>query len=132
MAQNQHLKDFAKKLVSMSLDSEGQASADHVRAVLDTLAQNPPRAHKQLLKLYAKFLELEINRGRAHVEYCGAIRHEALDALGEHFTAQYGRKIVADAEENHRLIAGVRVTVGDDVYDSSLATRLAQLEHNIA
>ncbi|MGE9297025.1 MAG: F0F1 ATP synthase subunit delta [Puniceicoccales bacterium] len=132
MAKNQHLKDFAKKLVTISLDADGQASDERVKAVLEALAQDPPREHKLLLKLYAKFLEVEINRGRARVEYAGPISDDVIAGIEKKFTAEYNRKVVAEAKENPKLIAGVRVTVGDDVYDSSVASRLATLEHNVA
>jgi len=128
----QPLKAFAKKLVDLSLDADRQPSQAQVAAVLEALRQDPPRQHRRLLRLYAKFLEAEERRGQAKIEYAGAIGAGELTALEEKFTRDYGRKNTAIAHEKPQLIAGVRVTVGDDVYDSSLATRLAQLEHNLA
>jgi len=131
MAANKQLKDFAKKLVAMSLDEDGQASSERVSAVLEALSQKPPRGYKQLLKFYAKYLEVEIARGTAEVEYAGPLPESEIAAIEKQFTQQYNRKIVATTEENPKLIAGVRVTVGDDVYDASVAARLAQLELNV-
>lgn len=131
MADKKQLKDFAKKLVTMSLDADGQPSSERVSAVLEALAQEPPRGYKQLLKLYSKYLEVEIARGTARVEYAGPLPEGEVAAIEKKFTELYNRKIVAQAKENPKLIAGVRVTVGDDVYDASVATRLAQLELNV-
>ncbi|WP_269539337.1 F0F1 ATP synthase subunit delta [Cerasicoccus fimbriatus] len=131
MAQDKHLKDFAKKLVAMSLDADGQASSERVSAVLEALAQEPPRQYKQLLKQYAKYLEIEVARGTAKVEFAGPMPAGELAKIEQQFTQQYNRKIVATTKENPKLIAGIRVTVGDDVFDASVATRLAQLEQNV-
>ncbi|GHB96768.1 F0F1 ATP synthase subunit delta [Cerasicoccus arenae] len=132
MAGSHHIKDFAKKLVTLSLDADGQASAERVSAVLDALGQNPPRDYKKLLKQYSKYLEVEVSQGQAKVEFAGPLGAEQLTAIEKKFTEQYNRKIVASTVENPALIAGVRITVGDDVYDASVATRLALLEQNVA
>jgi len=42
-------------------------------------------------------------------------------------TRRYGRSITGVARRNDALIAGVRVRVGDDVYESSVAGQLAAL-----
>lgn len=132
MAAKKQLKEFAKKLVAMSLDSESQADADRVSAVLVALGQNPPSDYKQLLKQYAKYLEIEIGRGTALIEYAGPLPAGQVAAIEQKFTQEYNRKVVSTTRENPNLIAGVRVTVGDDVYDASVATRLAQLELNVS
>lgn len=132
MADKKQIKDFAKKLVVMSLDSDGQASSERVSAVLQTLAQKPPSNYKQVLKYFSKYLEAEIERGTARIEYAGPLPQSEIAAIEQQFTQSYNRKIVASTKENPKLIAGVRVTVGDDVYDASVAARLAQLELNVS
>ncbi|MEO0795456.1 MAG: F0F1 ATP synthase subunit delta [Verrucomicrobiota bacterium] len=129
---DQPIKDFAKKLVTMSLDSEGQASSERVKAVLDALGANPPRRYRLLLKFYARYLAVEISRGQAKIDYAGPLGEDTVAEIEKKFTAAYDRRIVAVAQEKPELIAGVRVTIGDDVYDSSVATRLAQLEMNVS
>jgi F-type H+-transporting ATPase subunit delta len=42
-------------------------------------------------------------------------------------TRKYGRKVTAYAKQSDALIAGMRVRVGDDVYESSVAAQLATL-----
>ncbi|WP_309384879.1 F0F1 ATP synthase subunit delta [Cerasicoccus frondis] len=131
MAKDKHIKDFAKKLVALSLDEDGQATNERVSAVLEALGLEPPSNLKALLKQYAHYLEVEIARGTAKVEFAGPLGANQLAEIEQKFTKEYNRKIVATTQENPKLIAGVRVTVGDDVYDASVATRLAQLELNV-
>ena len=42
-------------------------------------------------------------------------------------TRKYGRKVTSLARRNDDLLAGLRVRVGDDVYESSVAGQLATL-----
>jgi F-type H+-transporting ATPase subunit delta len=42
-------------------------------------------------------------------------------------TEKYGRPIAGVARRNDALLAGLRVRVGDDVYESSVAGQLATL-----
>ncbi|MDB6094418.1 MAG: hypothetical protein JWM32_1980, partial [Verrucomicrobia bacterium] len=50
-----------------------------------------------------------------------------LAAVATAMTKKYSRTITASAKPNPALIAGLRVQVGDDVYESSVAGQLATL-----
>lgn len=131
MNRNQQLKDFARKLVALSLDDERRVSPDKVTAVLEALSEKPPRQHSSVLKLYAKLIKQEIARSTALIETEGDIEPDHVAELEKHYSDVYGRKIVAELAENSELVAGLRVSIGDDVYESSIASRLDQLAHRI-
>ena len=42
-------------------------------------------------------------------------------------TKKYQRPVTATAKPNPKLLAGLRVRVGDDIYESSVAGQLAAL-----
>ncbi len=42
-------------------------------------------------------------------------------------TKKYSRKVTATTKRNDALLAGLRIRVGDDVYESSVAGQLAAL-----
>ncbi len=121
------IKDFAKRLVELSLDNERQVSADRVHGVLEALQAKPPRQLKALLKEYLTQLRRELRQTQAVVEYAGDLSAATLESIAAEFTKLTGRKVTAVGKPNPELIAGVRVRVGDDVYEDSLATRLATL-----
>ena len=52
---------------------------------------------------------------------------EALQALKQRLAEHYGRSIDMELHENADLLVGIRITVGDDVYEDSAATRLRPL-----
>jgi len=46
-------------------------------------------------------------------------------------TKRYARPITATARRNDALLAGMRIRVGDDVYESSVAGQLAVLGSSV-
>ena len=123
-------KDFAKKLVQLSLE-DGMVSSDKVQAVLGALAEKPPRNFKSLLKQYMKLIKVEIRKSQAIVELAGEIGEETLRNLESRLAARYGRAISISTRENPDLIAGLRVSVADDVYDASLTGQLESLAGSV-
>ena len=63
----------------------------------------------------------------ARVEYAGIPDEETLQALKQRLTEHYGRSVDMELYENADLLVGIRITVGDDVYEDSAATRLRPL-----
>lgn len=123
-------RNFVRRLVALSVD-DGQVSTERVAAILQTLSAKPPRHYKQVLKLYYRLLRTEVRRTRALVQHAGDLKEGLLSELEKHFTNVYQRPIQADAKPNEDLIAGIRVRVGDDVYDDSVAGRLSLLGSRI-
>tara|TARA_B110000114_G_C14757702_1_gene263559 strand:+ start:163 stop:363 length:201 start_codon:yes stop_codon:yes gene_type:complete len=62
----------------------------------------------------------------------GALSGEALKAIEVTYSKIYGRPVTAVIKQDTSLIAGVRVRVGDDLYDASLAGRLQRLAENVS
>ncbi len=123
-------KNFAKKLVQLSLE-DGAVSSDKVQAVLGALAEKPPRHFKALLKLYMNLMKQEIRNSQAIVEYSGQIGADTLQGLQHRLSARYGRTISISTRENTELIAGLRVSVADDVYDASVSGQLETLAQSV-
>ncbi len=117
---------YAKKLLSLSLQ-DGVVSAERVEAVLTALRNQPPRNAKAILRAYAKLIKRAIAAQTAVVESAVPLDESALKAISQHFSQQYGRAIVVQSSENPSLIAGLRVRIGDDLYDASITGRLERL-----
>ena len=54
-----------------------------------------------------------------------------LAAIAAAMTRRYGRPVTATARPNPALLAGLRVHVGDDIYESSIAGQLAALAASV-
>tara|TARA_Y100000588_G_scaffold58738_1_gene57191 strand:- start:4456 stop:4851 length:396 start_codon:yes stop_codon:yes gene_type:complete len=124
------LKQFAKKLADLSLDN-GLVSTEKVEAVLETLRKHPPRKPKIVLKNYLYCIKQAINRGKAVIEFAGSVEESAIAAIEKQLSENYNRPITTTSLANDALIAGLRITIGDDIYDASVAGRLANLEKSV-
>ena len=118
---------MAKKLAQLSLDEEGRVVEEKVEEVIAALRANPPRRHKALLRAYMGCVDREIAKGVAVVEFAGKPDQSAIEALQQELTQHYGRSIQLELRENPDLLAGIRVKVGDDVYEDSVANRIRPL-----
>ncbi|MEM8867895.1 MAG: F0F1 ATP synthase subunit delta [Verrucomicrobiota bacterium] len=130
MKRDKKITQFAKKLVELSKDGD-VVTEPKVSEVLAGLRQVQPRHHYVLLKCYLEYIRREVAAQTAVVATPSALSPEALAAIESNFTAVYGRKITAVTENDPSLIAGVRVRVGDDLYDASVAGRLKRLAEQV-
>lgn len=127
----QDIKDRARKWLELSLDADRQVCPERVRAVLDTVKQGPARKLKPQLKEYLNQVRREQRKGQAVVEHSGELSEQSLKDIAAHFTQLYGRPITVVTRRNPTLIAGMRVRVGDDVYEDSVSSRLNNLSHAV-
>ena len=61
------------------------------------------------------------------IEHAGPIADSLVQSIATTMAGRYGRAVAGVAKANPSLLAGLRVRVGDDVYESSVAQQLAGL-----
>lgn len=119
-------RHIARSLYRDSL-TDGRLDETKVRTIVNGLAAAKPRELVAILKTYERLVRLEIERNTARVE--SAVLLDG--AIQQQITAQlqqiYRRPIAAEFDVNPELIGGVRVRVGSDVWDGSVANRLQEL-----
>lgn len=120
------IRAFVKQLVQLSL-VDGQVSAEQVAGVLEYLEKNPPARPQAVLLAYHKLIAIELAKSEARVEHAGPVAAEALSSIAAALAKRYGRPVRAVATPNAALFAGLRVRIGDDVYESSVSSQLAAL-----
>jgi F-type H+-transporting ATPase subunit delta len=117
---------LAKQLLNLSLQ-DGQISAERVQGVLAYVSAHPPRQPLAVLRRYQRLVAAQIARNQAVVQHAGAVDGSLLRGIESAFSQQYQRPITATARPEPSLIAGLRIRIGDDVYESSIASQLAAL-----
>jgi F-type H+-transporting ATPase subunit delta len=126
MAADKHTKFLAKQLFKLSLVN-GAVSSEQVTGVLAWVERHQPRYVVALLKTYQRLIATELAKSRADIEHAGPVTEAALQAIAAAMTRKYQRPVTAFAKANPRLIAGLRVRIGSDVYESSIAGQLESL-----
>jgi F-type H+-transporting ATPase subunit delta len=131
MKRDKKITQLAKKLVELSQDDQGVVTEAKVGEVLAGLKQVQHPKYLAVLKSYMGYLSREVALQTAVVTTPGELSTTALDEIAAHYTQVYGRPISATTKQDPSLIAGVRVRVGDDVYDASVSGRLQRLAENV-
>jgi F-type H+-transporting ATPase subunit delta len=119
-------QQLARQLFSISM-VDGAVSAERVTGVLEYVDKRQPENPVMVLKAYQRLVATELAKRVALVEHAGAINDALLGAIGAAMTKRYSRPVVATSRPSASLIAGLRVRVGDDIYESSVASQLAAL-----
>ena len=130
MKRDKKITRLAKKLVELSKD-HGVLTEAKVGEVLAGLKQIMPRHYLLVLKTFLSYLRREVALQTAVVSTPASLSADALKEIEANFTKIYGRPITAVTQQDISLIAGVRVRVGDDVYDASVSGRLQRLAENV-
>lgn len=126
MRGNKQIRKTARTLLQLSL-KDGELSSDRVEAVLKAIQTHPPRRYRQVLRDYLYLVRKHVERSQAVVEYAGPLPADLINQVEASFSARYARPVTAVARENPSLIAGVRIRIASDVYDSSIANHLNEL-----
>ena len=130
MIRYQNINKLAKKLLELSKDS-GVVSESKVNEVLAGLQQVQHRHHLKVLKTFLNYLRREVALQTAVVTTPTRLSDDALKAIEVQFSKLYSRPVSAVIQLDTTLIAGVRVRVGDDIYDASVAGRLQRLAESV-
>jgi F-type H+-transporting ATPase subunit delta len=80
-----------------------------------------------VLRAYLHLVANAVARGQARVEHAGQVSDQVLQNITAALARKYGRALTTVTQPNPALLAGLRVRVGDDVYEASIAGQLATL-----
>jgi F-type H+-transporting ATPase subunit delta len=101
-----------------------------VRAAVQKILGLKPRGYVAILEHLKRLVKLEQDRRAAKIESAVALTPEQQSGVSSSLERIYGRGLNVSFETNPKLVGGLRVRVGSDVYDGSVATRLKQLEES--
>jgi F-type H+-transporting ATPase subunit delta len=130
MAVSKQTKLLAKQLFKMSV-VDGAVSAERVEGVLGWIEKHQPRHPLALLKEYHRRIATELAKSRAIVEHAGPVGDGTLRMIEGAMSQKYHRPVTAVAKPNPALLAGIRIRIGSDVYESSVAGQLASLSTSV-
>jgi|ERR1700694_3805948 len=126
MRADKKTKALAKQLFKLSLVN-GAVSPEQVAGVLGYIEKVQPRHSLALLKLYHRAIVTEVAKSRAIVEHAGSISDTTLKLIETAMSRKYSRTVTATAQPSPKLLAGLRVRVGSDVYEANVSGQLAAL-----
>lgn len=99
-----------------------------IRQMVRRIIEVKPRGYVAILEHFKRLVKLELDRRAARVESAIPLTPEQQRGVSERLQKIYGHGLNISFEQNPGLIGGLRVRVGSDVYNGSVAARLEELE----
>ncbi|MCX8091722.1 MAG: F0F1 ATP synthase subunit delta [Verrucomicrobiae bacterium] len=116
----------AKRLFRACL-RDGQLDESRVRQSVQQLIAQKPRGWFPTLAHLRRLVKLELDRRTARIESAAPLPPELQQDVATRLERLYGAGLTMLFAANPALIGGMRVQVGSDVYDGSVAARLRAL-----
>ena len=115
------------KQLFQSCQANGALDEDRVRQVVALLIEKKPRGYFGTLQELQRLVKLDVNSRSAHVESAVALNDTQQQTVRDGLSRLKGSEGAVECEQNADLIGGMRVRLGDDVFDGSVRTRLTRL-----
>ncbi|NIZ92485.1 F0F1 ATP synthase subunit delta [Kineococcus rubinsiae] len=110
----------------------GKASPETVQLVR-RVAMSPRGVRaERVLEEYVEIAAARRQQLLAHVVVAQVLSEQQQERLAAGLARQYGRPVRLNIDVDPGLVGGLRVSVGDDVIDGSLSTRLAEARRRLA
>ena len=129
MKGNKQSRREAKQLFK-SCQVDGQLDEDRVRQAVSLLIEKNPRGYFGILQELQRLVKLDLASRTARVESAVALSEAQQQSVRENLNRMKNGEVAVEIAENMDLIGGMRVKIGDDVFDGSVKTRLAGLSES--
>ena len=118
------------KQLFQSCQVNGQLDNNRVRKAVQLLIEQKPRGYFAILQHIQRLVKLDEASRTARVESAVALGHAQQQDVRNSLKRLKGGDVTVAFATNPGLIGGMRVKIGDDVYDGSVRTRLTALSDN--
>ena len=116
----------AKQLFK-SCQVDGQLDEDRARQAVTLLIERKPRGYFGTLQELQRLVKLDVNSRSASVESAVDLTEGQKQSVSDSLSRMKGSDVAVEFTQNAELIGGMRVKIGDDVFDGSVKTRLTRL-----
>ena len=120
---------LAKQLFK-SCQVDDRLNADRVRKAVSLLIEQKPRGYFGILQNLQRLVKLDEASRSARVESAVPLGQAQQEDVRNSLNRLKGGGVTVEFATNPGLIGGMRVKIGDDVYDGSVKTRLTALSDN--
>ncbi len=107
--------------------SGGTLDEAKLSAAVRQLAQEKPRDYRGILHALKRLVRLETERRHVVVESAAELDAASRDRVASGLASKYGNDLTFEYRVNPSLLGGLKVRVGNDVFDGSVKGRLDRL-----
>jgi len=110
---------------------EGKLDQEKITQMVESILANKPRHYVDVLQDYQRLLRLEQEKRHAVIESASPLNRSVGDQVVDNLKSRYGDDLDIEFRTNPELLGGMRIKIGDDVWDGSVRNRLRQLQEQI-
>jgi F-type H+-transporting ATPase subunit delta len=130
MKLNKEIRQLSRKMLRASF-TDGEPDPGRISSLVDSLITQKPRNYINVLKHYKRLLRLELEKRHATVETSSEVDPAIRSEIIANLKTKYGNDLSTEFHVDPQLLGGMRVRVGNDVWDGSVRNRLERLQHEL-
>jgi F-type H+-transporting ATPase subunit delta len=130
MKLNKEIRRLSRKMLQASF-TDGQLDSGRIASLVDSLIAEKPRNYVNVLKNYKRLLRLEVEKRHATIETASEVDPRIRSEIVSNLKSKYGDDLAAEFHVDPQLLGGMRIRVGNDVWDGSVRNRLQRLQHEL-
>lgn len=130
MKVNKEIRQISRKMLQASFTA-GQLDPGRITSLVDSLTAQKPRNYIDVLKNYRRLLRLELEKRQATVETASEVDPAVRSEILANLKSKYGGDLATEFRVDPELLGGIRIRVGNDVWDGSVRNRLERLQHEL-
>ena len=130
MKLNKEIRQVSRKMLQASF-TDGQLDPGRISSLVDSLVTRKPRNYVDALKNYKRLLRLELEKRHATIETATEVDSAVRSEIEANLKSKYGNDLSTEFHVAPELLGGMRIRVGNDVWDGSVRNRLERLQHEL-
>jgi F-type H+-transporting ATPase subunit delta len=130
MKLNKEIRQVSRKMLQASF-TDGQLDPGRISSLVDSLVTRKPRNYVDALKNYKRLLRLELEKRHATIETASEVDSAVRSEIEANLKSKYGNDLSTEFHVVPELLGGMRIRVGNDVWDGSVRNRLQRLQHEL-
>jgi F-type H+-transporting ATPase subunit delta len=111
--------------------TEGKLDKEKISHMVEALLAQKPRHYVDALKDYQRRLRLEVEKRHAVIESATQLNDSVANQILANLRSRYGEDLITEFRINPELLGGLRIRIGDDVWDGSIKNRLHKLQEQL-
>jgi F-type H+-transporting ATPase subunit delta len=111
--------------------TSGKLDEEKISNMVQTVLATKPRRYVDVLKDYQRLIHLEVEKRHAVIESATPLNRSLGDRIVANLKARYGEDLTTEFRTNPELLGGLRIKIGDDVWDGSVRNRLNLLQEQL-
>ena len=111
--------------------TEGKLDKEKISHMVETLLAEKPRHYVDALKDYQRLIRLETEKRHAVIESATQLNSALANQIVTNLRARYGDDLTTEFRTNPDLLGGLRIKIGDEVWDGTVKTRLRKLQEQL-